>query len=107
MCCGRLYFTQLELERYIGALIDAQEGLCALTDIPLRFEGEHDDPELLCSLDRIDSDGHYERGNLQVVCRFANRWKSYGDDAEFRRLIEVVRSIQESGDRRLAVGRTV
>jgi hypothetical protein len=31
--------------------------------------------------------GHYELGNLQVVCRFVNRRKNDGSDAEFRRLI--------------------
>ena len=81
-----------ELRRYIEALLDAQEGLCAITGIPLQYIGEADDRELLCSLDRIDSDGHYEAGNLQVVCRFVNRWKNDGDNSEFRRLIGVVRS---------------
>ena len=71
-------FSQLELEGYIGALIDAQDGLCALTGIPLQYDGDHEDPELLCSLDRIDSDGHYEAENLQVVCKFANGWKNNG-----------------------------
>jgi hypothetical protein len=87
-------FSLLDLESYIGALIDAQEGLCALTGIPLQFDAEEDDPELVCSLDRIDSDGHYEAGNLQVVCKFANRWKNNGRDADFRRLIGVVRSTE-------------
>ena len=50
------------------------------------------DPEMLCSLDRIDSSGHYERGNLQLVCRFINRWKSDGDVNEFRRLIKVLQT---------------
>jgi hypothetical protein len=85
-------FSQLELESYIGALIDTQEGLCALTGIPLQFDGDHEDPDLLCSLDRIDSEGHYAPENLQVVCRFANRWKNNGLDREFRRLIGVVRA---------------
>jgi hypothetical protein len=58
----------------------------------LEFYGEHDDIQLLCSLDRIDSAGHYEAGNLQVVCRFVNRWKGDEDDAEFRRLMGLVRS---------------
>jgi hypothetical protein len=84
--------SQMELERYIAALIDSQEGLCALTGLCLQYDGEHDDPELLCSLDRIDSAGHYEAGNLQVVCRFVNRWKSDGDDGTFRRLLDLVRS---------------
>lgn len=83
----KVRFSQLELEGYIGALIDAQDGLCALTDIPLQYDGDHEDQELLASLDRIDSDGHYEAGNLQVVCRFANRWKNNGTATEFRRLI--------------------
>jgi hypothetical protein len=45
---------------------------------------------MLCSLDRIDSDGHYEEENLQIVCRFINRWKSDSDDAEFRRLVRLL-----------------
>jgi len=84
-------FTQTELEEYLVALIGAQEGLCALTELPLQLDGQYDDAELLPSLDRIDSDGHYEAGNLQVVCRFANRWKNDDKDDNFRRLIGVVR----------------
>jgi len=85
------FSSQLELERYVESLIEAQEGLCAITEIPLGYDGNTDDSETLCSLDRIDSNGHYEAGNLQVVCRFVNRWKSDGDDAQFRRLISLVR----------------
>lgn len=85
-------FDHLELEKYIADLIRGQEGLCALTGIELGYDGECEDGELLCSLDRIDSDGHYEAGNLQVVCKFANRWKNAEKDDEFRRLIGLVRS---------------
>ncbi len=85
------FATTEDLKRYIVALVEAQDGLCAITGLQLQFDGEHEDPELLCSLDRIDSNGHYEPGNLQVVCRFVNRWKSAGDDGEFRRLLGVVR----------------
>lgn len=79
-----------ELADYIGALFAAQEGLCAITGLALQFKGA-DDGQLCCSLDRIDSNGHYERGNLQLVCKFINRWKSDADDHEFRRLIAIVR----------------
>jgi hypothetical protein len=50
---------------------------------------------MLASLDRINSDGHYSDGNLQVVCRFVNQWKSNMPDGEFRRLLGMVRA---SGD---------
>jgi hypothetical protein len=80
------------LEAYIGKLLEAQDGVCAITGIQLQMDGDHEDPELLCSLDRIDSDGHYESGNLQIVCRFVNRWKNDGDDANFRRLVSIVRA---------------
>jgi hypothetical protein len=83
--------TQLDLEKYVTKLVHLQKGLCAITGLVLRYDDETDDSELLCSLDRIDSDGHYEAGNLQVVCRFVNRWKSNGNDAEFRRLISIIR----------------
>lgn len=79
-----------QLADYIAGLYDAQEGLCAITGLTLQFKGG-DDHELCCSLDRIDSNGHYKPGNLQVVCKFINRWKSDSDDSEFRRLTELVR----------------
>jgi hypothetical protein len=81
---------QMELERYLSELLDFQEGLCALTGLALGFGGVDDDPALTCSLDRIDSDGHYERGNLQIVCKFANQWKGDTDNAEFLRLLDKV-----------------
>lgn len=87
-----LHFSDQELEQYVLDLIDAQEGLCALTGIQLQHYGEETDKQLLCSLDRIDSNGHYEPGNLQIVCRFSNFWKSDQDDTEFLRLLALVRS---------------
>ncbi|WP_298963557.1 hypothetical protein [uncultured Roseibium sp.] len=55
----------------------------------MQFDGSDD--QLRPSLDRIDSNGHYELGNLQVVARFINKWKSDSEDAEFRRSLEIVR----------------
>ena len=81
----------------MDALYEAQEGLCAITDLPLQFR-DGDELALRCSLDRIDSSGHYEPGNLQVVCCFINQWKSASVDAEFRRLIGVIRSISSQQD---------
>lgn len=83
------FMDRWELEKYIRDLFEAQEGLCAVTGLPLQFS-DGDDSQLCCSLDRIDSDGHYAAGNLQIVCRFINFWKSNSDDGEFRRLIDIV-----------------
>ena len=86
------FATQQELEAYIKALLVSQHRRCAITGLTLQLDGEHTDAERLGSLDRIDSDGHYEPGNLQIVCRFVNKWKSDAKDDEFRRLIALVRS---------------
>jgi hypothetical protein len=80
-----------ELEPYIVELYKNQEGICALTGLEMILDFVDGDRELRCSLDRIDSSRHYERGNLQVVCKFANRWKSACDNEEFKRLIEMIR----------------
>ncbi|MDQ2644731.1 MAG: hypothetical protein M3020_13015 [Myxococcota bacterium] len=88
-----LFENDQKFRDYLRALLHEQEGLCALTDLPLQYDGEHDDPAFLCSLDRRDSDGPYAPGNLQVVCRFVNGWKGDQPDAEFRRLMNVVRRI--------------
>ena len=69
-----------------------QEDRCALTGLPLGYDRDCDDPEMLVSLDRIDSAGHYTPDNVQLVCRFVNRWKGADDDALFRRLVAALRA---------------
>jgi hypothetical protein len=83
--------SKQDFESHILALIEAQDGFCALTGLSLQFDGECDDEELKPSLDRIDSDGHYADGNLQIVCKFVNRWKNNGSNAEFQRLLGLLR----------------
>lgn len=79
-----------ELEDYILELLRLQEDMCVLTDLPLNLDEQEGDSEMRASLDRIDSSGHYAPGNLQIVCRFANRWKGASDNGQFRRLMDVV-----------------
>ena len=86
-----LRMTRQQLEAHIKQLLVKQQGVCALTGIPLQYRGEQTDDQLLPSLDRIDSDGHYESGNLQIVCRFINFWKGSTDNEEFSRLLRLVR----------------
>lgn len=85
------FMTKQELESYVMELLEGQEQLCALTGLTMLMDSSDGDHELRCSLDRIDSNGHYERGNLQVVCKFANRWKGASQDETFKRLIGLVR----------------
>ncbi|MEM5292727.1 hypothetical protein VSR82_00020 [Burkholderia sp. JPY481] len=82
---------EFELVDYLRFLWNEQAGLCAISGLPLGKDYEEPDKNMWASLDRIDSNGHYERENLQVVCRFINQWKSASDDAEFRRLLDCVR----------------
>ena len=91
-----LRMNEVALEKYIAFLLDLQGDRCALTGIPFHFLGPEVDRNLLPSVDRIDSDGHYEAGNLQIVCRFINFWKSDTDDEEFRRLLMFVRGEEGS-----------
>jgi hypothetical protein len=86
-----LRMSRLELEKLIDELMTKQENRCALTGIPFRFRGDQQDDQLLPSVDRIDSNGHYEASNVQVVCRFVNFWKGDTDNEEFLRLLELVR----------------
>jgi hypothetical protein len=83
--------SQLELKEYVEALLKQQEDRCTLTGIPFQLPSENWDIQLAPSLDRIDSSGHYEKGNLQIVCRFINFWKGSADNEEFRRLLSLVR----------------
>lgn len=90
-----LRMTTAELEKLIASLLDLQDNRCALTGIPFQFLGPEADKNLLPSLDRVDSAGHYEVGNLQVVCQFINFWKGDSDNAEFQRLLMLVRGVEQ------------
>lgn len=90
-----LLMSSADLEKHATDLLDRQDNCCALTGIPFHFSSPDSDKNLLPSLDRINSDGHYEAGNLQVVCRFVNFWKSASDNNEFKRLLMLVRGMEE------------
>lgn len=77
-----------EARRMLAALLEP--GTCAVTNLALDLSGA--DPDLAPSLDRIDSDGHYEPGNVQIVAWFVNRWKSDDSQANFERLLRLVSS---------------
>jgi hypothetical protein len=82
------------LEQHIRELMDLQEDRCALTGIPFQFKDENADPHLLPSPDRIDSEGHYQIGNIQIVCQFVNFWKRASPNEEFIRLLTLVRGTE-------------
>jgi hypothetical protein len=76
-----------EWEALLLRMMGDQEDRCALTGLPLGYPGEDEDLQMRPSLDRIDSSGHYTPGNVQIVCRFMNRWKSADPDEMVRRLL--------------------
>ena len=87
--CG--FDSQEAFEFYVRELIQMQGGRCAISGLQLQRDEDSSDSEMLASLDRIDSGGHYAPGNLQVVCRFINRWKGADDNALFLRLLNELR----------------
>lgn len=84
-----------DLEDHIVDLFELQEGQCAISGLRFDLDEKHGDKAFFLSLDRVDSSGHYEFGNLQLVCRFINRWKGADHDAEFRRLLGHLRADPE------------
>lgn len=91
-----LLMSELELETCIKELLDQGDNSCAITGLPFEFEGGGVDTNMRPSLDRIDSNGHYEASNVQLVCRFINFWKQATPDNEFRRLIQTVREVKRA-----------
>lgn len=89
---GFMFASEKDMAEHLSLLWDDQGGICALTGLQMVPDGEEDAGWHRCSLDRIDSDGHYEAGNLQLVCKFANMWKSNMPNETFLALIEQVRA---------------
>ncbi|WP_460272358.1 hypothetical protein [Celeribacter sp. ULVN23_4] len=88
--------TPSELEARIAELMERGR-TCALTGCQMLYDGEPRTPfekHFLVSADRIDSDLGYLRGNIQLICQFANFFKSHRySDPVFRQLLESIRSV--------------
>ena len=89
-----LRMNPAKLEDLLRSLLKSQQDRCALTGIPLHLARSGADTNLQPSVDRIDSNGHYEDGNLQIVCQFVNFWKADSNNEEFKHLLKLVRSAE-------------
>lgn len=104
----KLLCSEAEMKAHLAQLMKDQQGLCAITKLPMHLDGQENlDKDLLASADRVDSNGHYEIGNIQLVCRFVNFWKCAQENGRFLELMEAViarRAELESAKDRFAWG---
>ena len=84
-------FSEEEFKSYCFDLMKAQNYLCKLTWLPLDIYRSNRD--YMPSADRIDSDLGYQKGNIQITCSFANRWKSDKTNEHFLSLLAAVKKV--------------
>jgi len=77
--------TKGELLAEVAMLYVEQNGRCKLTNFDFRSDNSNE--YLMPSLDRIDSSRGYVRGNLQIVTRGANLYKSNGDNVDWEKRV--------------------
>ena len=75
----------LTLEDIIN-LWNAQQGMCALSNLPMQISDEEYD----VSLDRIDSDKGYINGNVQLVIKQVNYMKQDYTQEDFINLCKII-----------------
>lgn len=85
--CGAAFDIDL---RFVRAMWDGQRGLCRLTGRPMLLGRSHQDQPQAASIDRIDSNGGYNRGNVQLACWAANVAKQRFTTDEF---VELCRDV--------------
>lgn len=78
-------------ELYILELFNTQKGKCALTGLPIILNIYGSDEYMnIASLDRINSDIGYVRGNVQWVHKMINKMKGKLDQFEFKKICESI-----------------
>lgn len=76
--------------KYIESMLKRQKGLCYYTNKLMTFEPGS---EYLISLDRIDSDKGYIKGNVRLSCWDANNMKSTYTHTKFVRICNVISKV--------------
>lgn len=82
-------------ENYLYKLWEKQNGLCALSGIPMTYYFDSGRVPTNVSVDRINSNLGYIEGNLQLVCMAVNQMKS---DLTIEQLKYFCRSILQNNN---------
>jgi len=80
--------------QYLKDLWEAQQGKCALSNVPLVLERKTSNPIYSASLDRINSNQGYIKGNVQFVSVIINRAKNNSPDSLILEFLEIIRKTQ-------------
>jgi len=82
-----------DLDRdYLVALWRSQEGACAISGMPMQTQSgtrEQKNP-FRASLDRVNNDRGYVKGNVRFVCHWVNNAKSTWSDEVFDQFIDSI-----------------
>ncbi len=68
--------------QYLKELYDCQNGKCAISGVEMTYEVGSGHVLTNISVDRINSEKGYEKGNIQLLCRVVNQMKSNMTDSE-------------------------
>ena len=77
---------------YLMQLWESQTGMCAISGMPLQTRSgtrEQKNP-FRASLDRINNDRGYVKGNVRFVCHWVNNAKSTWSDKVFNQFIDSI-----------------
>lgn len=78
---------------YVLKLWDKQHGKCALSGMDMTFELKEGRVPTNVSIDKIDSNGGYTEGNIQLVCMACNQIKS---DLSYENMYKFCKKIVET-----------
>lgn len=76
--------------KYEKELWNKQNGLCAISNIPMTYTFNSGRIPTNVSVDRIDSNKSYTKNNIQLVCMAVNQMKSDLDMITFYRFCEAI-----------------
>lgn len=71
----------------------AQQGLCKYSNIPMELVASSRCSKFIpqqASLDRIDSNKGYEKGNIQLICLFLNYGKNKFSDEQVKDFLKII-----------------